>query len=334
LNRTAVVENCVDDPIGVLVMSGSPADVLTPKGESRACGDARDASARAAYVLRAHVLEQVGRRLAAEDLDAMLVKGAALALTVYERPWDREMQDIDLLVRPGTRERVIRAVAAIGFTARPPRGRPLSADALGEVIFEATCGGAVVLLEVHTQLDKLVSRPIDYGEIFDRACPAPGYPGLLVPAPEDHVLLVALHAANAEFGHSPASRDLALLLESRLNHPALIERAKRWRLGTAMFVAFSALKCVAGSDVPDDVMEALTPGPLRLAALRQFYRPEHLPVAKRPLRLGWRWVLRQTPLRDDLARWCAGVIRYAGLRVAERVWQTCLRFSMRSSSCW
>jgi hypothetical protein len=283
------------------------------------CGDARDASARAAYVLRTHVLEQVGRRLAAEDLDAMLVKGAALALTVYEQPWDREMQDIDLLVRPATRARVIRVLEGTGFAARHPSGRPLSADALGEIVLESTCGGAAVLLELHTQLDKVVSRPVEYGEIFDRACPAPGYPGLLVPSPEDHVLLVALHAANAEFGHSPASRDLALLLESGLNHAALIERAKRWRLGTAMFVAFSALKCVAGSDVPDDVMEALTPGLLRLAALRRFYRPGHLPVAKRPLRLGWRWVLRQAPLRDDLARWCAGVICYAGLRVAERL---------------
>jgi hypothetical protein len=286
---------------------------------SAVSGDRHDAGARGAYVLRAHILEELGPLLRAEGIDALLVKGAALAMTVYPRPWDREMQDIDLLVRPGTRARVIRVLEGTGFAARHPPGRPLSAESLGEVVLEATCGGAAVLLEVHTQLDKVVSRPIEYGEIFDRACPAPGYPGLLVPAPEDHVLLVALHAATAEFGHSPASRDLALLLESGLDHAALIERAKRWRLETAVFVAFSALKCVAGSDVPDDVMEALTPGPLRLATLRRFYRPGHLPVAKRPLRLGWRWVLRQAPLRDDLPRWCVGVICYAGLRVAERL---------------
>jgi hypothetical protein len=300
------------------MMASVPTELLE-SSEGRACGDARDASARAAYVLRAHVLAQVGRRLAAEKLDAMLVKGAALALTVYEQPWDREMQDIDLLVRPGTRAQVIQVLEGTGFAARHPPGRLLSADALGEVVLEATCGGAAVLLEVHTQLDKVVSRPIDYGEIFGRARPAPGYPGLLVPAPGDHVLLVALHAANAEFGHPPASRDLALLLESGLDHAALIDRARRWRLGTAMFVALSALKSVGSKDVPDELLRAFDPGRVRLAVLRRFYRPGELPVTRAPFRLGWPWVVRQAPLRDDLAAWCVGLVRYAGLRAAERL---------------
>src|SRR5262249_33249146 len=200
------------------------------------------AEERVAYVLRTHVLERMGVRLIEEGLDALLVKGAALALTVYERPWDRTMQDIDLLVRQDMRERVIEALEQIGFAAWRPAGRPLSWEALGEIPVEASCGGARVLLEVHTQLDKIVSRPIDYGEIFSRARPAPGCPGLLVPSMEDHLLLVGLHAAGTEFNHMVAFRDLALLLASGLDHTALIDRAKRWGLGTAMFVALSALR--------------------------------------------------------------------------------------------
>src|SRR5207253_2069481 len=96
----------------------------------------------------------------------------------------------------------------------------------------------------------------------------------------DHVLLVALHAANTEFGHAPASRDLALLLESGVDHRALIDRAGRWRLGTAMFIALSALRNVGSTDVPDKLVNAFDPGRVRLAILRTFYRPGELPVTR------------------------------------------------------
>src|SRR5207245_8480183 len=151
-----------------------------------------------------------------------------------------------------------------------------------------------------------------------RARPAPGYPGLSVPCVEDHVLLVALHAAAAQFAHAVAFHDLALLFRSTLDHAALIDRARRWRLATAMFVALSALRCSAAAEVPDDLVNAFRPGPIRLALVRRYYRIAERPVAKAPFRLGWRWVVRQTPLRDDLARWCVGLARYTALRLAER----------------
>jgi len=270
-------------------------------------------------VLRAHILEQLGLRLRLESLDALLVKGAALAMTVYDRPWDREMQDIDVLARPGKSERVVRVLEGMGFIAFRPPGRPLSREALGEVVLQASCGGAPVMVEVHTQLDKLVSRPIDYAGIFARARPAPECPGLLVPAPEDHVLIVALHAATAEFGHAAAFLDLALLFRSGVDHAAMVDRARRWRLGTAMFVTLSALPHASDEDVDEGFVKAFVPGRVRLAMVRRFYRLGQRPVAKATFRLGWPWVLRQAPLRDDLARWCVGLARYAALRIVERL---------------
>jgi len=270
-------------------------------------------------VLRAHLLERIGRQLEAEGLEALLVKGAALAVTVYPRPWDRQMRDIDLLVSPGRRERIIRVLEAMGFRVLQPAERPLTREALGEVVLQTSCGGAPMLLEVHTQLDKVVSRPIDYGGIFARAHPAPGCPGFLLPSPEDHTLLVVLHAANTEFGHAPAPRDLALLLCSGLDHAALIERVSRWRLRTAMFVALSELRSAAVVNVPADLLKACDPGRLRLSVVGRFYRLGRFPVANGTMRLGWPWIVRQTPLRDDLAAWCVGLVRYAGLRIAERL---------------
>jgi hypothetical protein len=147
------------------------------------------------------------------------------------------MQDIDLVVRPGTRAQVVRSLVAQGFTLHRVPGRPLSAEALGEVALRADYCGATVLIEVHTHLDKVVARPIDYGEIFSRALPAPNLPGLLVPTAEDHALLIVLHAATAEFGHRVAFDDLALLFGRGLDQAILLERARRWRLRTATFLS-------------------------------------------------------------------------------------------------
>src|SRR5262249_17993976 len=149
-----------------------------------------------------------------------------------------------------------------------------------EIQVETWCGGVRVLLELHTQLDKIVCRPIEYAEIFSRARPAPGYPGLLVPSPEDHFLLVGLHAAGTEFNHLVAFHDLALLLRSGVNDTAVIDRAKRWRLGTAMFVALSALRGRAGVDISDAVLRALAPSWARLAAIRRVYRLGEIPVGE------------------------------------------------------
>jgi hypothetical protein len=282
-------------------------------------GDARDTLARAAYLLRAHLLEQFGRRLAAERLEVLLVKGAALAITVYERPWDREMQDIDLLVRPGTSGPVIRILERMGLVVSRPPGRPLSREALGEVVLRGSYGGAPVLLEVHTQLDKLVSRPIDYAGIFARALHAPGLPGLLVPAPEDHALLVALHAAGHDFRHPVAFIDFNLLLKAGLDIGAVTERAHRWCLRTGMFVFLRLLRALDESSVPRELLEALDPGPLRRAVVSRMNGQKALLADAEPTRLGWPWVVRQTALRDDVARWCGGVLQYAALRGVERL---------------
>src|SRR5712692_2106780 len=112
--------------------------------------------ARAAYVLRAHLLERIGLALVSAGLDALLVKGAALAITTYRHPWEREMSDIDLVVRPGRSAEVLGCLERLGFVTRWPADRPFSRDALGELGLVAMVGGVPMLVEVHTQLDKLV----------------------------------------------------------------------------------------------------------------------------------------------------------------------------------
>ena len=275
-----------------------------------------NAASRAAYVLRMHALSKLEGALRDRGLDALLVKGAALAMTHYDEPWTRAMGDVDLVARPGACGRTLKALAAHGFVAGATAGRPLSGDFFGETGLTLDCGATSVLLELHTGLDKLVARPVDYEAIFARASPAPGLPHVLLPSDEDHVLLLALHAAGHDFLHEPACADLDLLLARGVDEAALLHRARQWRLGTVLFVMLSLLRERGSARVPDRLLATLAPGALRRAAVGVYRSRLATPGASESL--GWPWIARQTVLRDDLPAWARGVLAYAWARAVER----------------
>ncbi len=268
--------------------------------------------AHAAALLRAHALSVIARLLERAGVEALLVKGAALALTLYPTPAARPMADVDLLVREGDRDRVVAALIAGGCVERPAPDRRHSAALLGETVLLLHAGAMTELVEVHTSLDKVVTRPVDVGALFARASTAPGLPALLVPAPEDHALLIALHAAGHGFAHPIAFLDLELLLRRGLDRRALEARARAWRLSTVMFVMLTAMRGLGAASVDDDLVALFDPGPVRRALLGRV-------VGGAAPSLGLGWVVAQTPLRDDLAAWCAGLGRYAVARVLDRV---------------
>lgn len=288
-----------------------PPAVLRALADRRAPLPAPSVDARAAAMLRAHVLSRVAPILAAEGLPVLLVKGAALALTVYPEPAARSMSDVDLLVRPAHRERVISALARSGLGRPEPFRRAHSQAFFRETQLVARAGAAELLLEIHTSLDKVVPRPIDEAGLFARAVPAPGLPGLLVPDPLDHLLLVILHAAGHHFDHPAAYLDMELLLRSSVDQEALAARARAWALGTATFAALSALRELGSATVRPEILARLDPGPLRRAALAR--------AARVGESLGAAWFLRQAPLRDDLGAFALGLGRYAAARLADQV---------------
>lgn len=278
-----------------------------------------DPRAQAAYVLRMHLLERIDGALRAAGLRALLVKGAALAHTVYATPWARDMVDVDLIAPTGALDRVVAALAASGLAAQTREGeRPWSGRAFGEAVLTARFGGASLLVEVHAHLDKVVPRPVDHAAIFRRARTLDGLPALLAPSLEDHLLLVALHLAASELRHPVAFVDLERILRAGPDLEAVAKRAHAFRLATATWMALVTLRALGSEVVPAGLVRALRPSPLRRAAIARHYRIGHYPAAKGPFRLGWPWIVRQTALRDDVGAWLAGVARYAALRGAER----------------
>ena len=264
---------------------------------------------RRRYVLRKQVLRNVSSALAESGTRALLVKGSALALTIYPRPWERQMADIDLVVERSQRARVVAALARSGCRVVPIRGHRFTAEAMGEQQLWMSVGPQKHQLEVHHSFDKIVPRPIDHAELFSRACPAPDLPGLLVPSTEDQVLLVALHASFSEFQHPAAWLDLKLLLQQPLDWSVLERRARAWSMKTALFVALETLRGLEPDAVNPDWVRALRPSALRRRLLSAHYDIGAYPVARWPRHRRFGWALSQTGLRDDYPQWFVGLAR-------------------------
>ncbi|MEP7119909.1 MAG: nucleotidyltransferase family protein [Byssovorax sp.] len=276
-------------------------------------------SAHAEALLRGHVLAQVARALDVLGAPALLVKGAALALTVYPSPASRPMQDVDLLVRRADRDRILAALVAAGGVVHADPDRPLTGDFLGETAVMMPAGSTPFLVEIHTSLDNLVPRPIDEAGLFARAIPAPGLPGLLVLDLVDHTLLIALHAAGHELRHCVAMLDLELIFRGGVDLDALVHRASEWRLTTVMYAVMSALLALGAASITPAHVAAFDPGPIRRLLIERVHHPAAALDPPRPGGLGIPWILRQIPLRDDLAAYGLGLGKYAAARARERL---------------
>ena len=264
---------------------------------------------RRRYVLRRQALRKISSALAEGGTRSLLVKGSALALTVYERPWERQMADVDLVVERSHRARVMSALAQAGCDVVPIKGHRFTADAMGEQQLWMNIGPQKHQIEVHHSFDKIVPRPIDHGALFARASPAPDLPGLLVPSTEDQVLLVALHASFSEFQHPAAWLDLKLLFQQPLDWSVLERRARAWRMNTALFVALETLRGLDPQAIDPEWVRALQPSALRRRLLDAHYDVGAYPVARGPRHRRLGWALSQTCLRDDLPRWFVGLAR-------------------------
>lgn len=291
---------------------------------------AREGALRAAHAARSVALERVARALAeAHDesrrrreapLELVLIKGAALAETVYPNPWAREMDDVDLVVAPDSRERALAVLERAGARRAPLRPpRPLSDRYFFETRLELELGaGLAVVLELHTSLDPVAPRPGALEAVLARATVLPTLAPLAAPDPIDHLALVAAHLAKDQLCHRPGFDDARLLLELVARSPGFpVEVALRARaLGAAaaLWLVSSRLEA-QGSTTAGELARALAPTAPRRAVLAALYGPEG-PRLSRVMR--WPWMLLAAPARDDWARYLVAVARYGAARAAER----------------
>lgn len=189
------------------------------------------------------MLRQIDAHL---SVPATVLKGPLFARRYYAHPSARGTSDIDLLVDESQLERVIASLAPLGYTVFDSHDevawsrrehhhlhltRPRSPDL--ELHFHAHRGFGVTL-----RSDTLTERRVGVD----------GFARLCVPAAEDELVFLAVHAASHRFGRLSWLYDMRLVVERMTDEQlALVaRRAKAWGVSRVLALTGELLVEVLG----------------------------------------------------------------------------------------
>lgn len=262
---------------------------------------------------------QVHEALAKAGIPIVPLKGAALALTVYDDAAWRPMSDVDYWVRDGQMNRAIRAMQQAGYQLRSSlEERPPALQKLfdGEVQLVGPDQG---LVELHWSPFSgwwlQGAARVDNEGLWKRLQPLAagnegGAPDLMQLAPEDLILQLAVHVSvNHKFGIWPVRSLLDIYLVATRNAvdwQALVARAYRWRLATVTWTVLQLVRELFALELLAPVLRALQPSPWRRRMLQRVMPLETVvadsDLREQPLRFALLLLLVDRP--TDMLRLC------------------------------
>jgi len=266
-------------------------------------------------VLLQHELGQIVRSLHEEDVEVIVLKGGALAWTVYASPGLRPMVDLDLLVRPEQMERVGLVVGALGFhrsASLPAHMVPFQERFGGGVEWIRERNGKMTRLDVQHDLVGVDwcrrAFSIEAGALWEAAPPL-DLGGMLARqlSAVDALIHLCLHPA-LHHGYACSfigyvdMDHLICQAGSDLFWTRLLERVRRFRVKTTVYWGLTAAHDLLATPVPAEVLAELAPQGVRLHLLRRLAPLNEevvLPGAGRQL-TGVRQVLLYVVLVDRL----------------------------------
>lgn len=226
------------------------------------CRDARLTGALVNVRLM-HALAQLAGAFHRAGVDLMVLKGAALQVLVYERPDERTMCDLDLMVRPGDLDRALAVMRDAGWR----RGQVLMRDDFFPRFYyeaEFTRGTAApVTVDLHIRPFRTLryARTVPDDALWDGARSLSlGEHEVLVPDHAGMLLHLAVHWAIHGCGGVKWRVDLRRYLArygSEIDWTRLVRDARAWRLTLPLRRALAAAVGENAADVPADVWTAL-----------------------------------------------------------------------------
>lgn len=246
-------------------------------------------------------LEEGAAALARAGIPVVLLKGAALARTVYPGFHARPMGDLDLLV-PGSRSaEVLEILRALGWRSDPETWPPEAYRHHHHLPPLRDGRDPLVRLEIHTDLF-VEGHPFTLGAevIWGGSRPLRvGSAEARIPHPADHLLYVCTHFAWSHTMHKGAwlaFRDVdALARNGGIEWEGLAARARALGVGGPTYWTLHLARVLAGAPVPGEVVEELRPSrsPFLLAPLERHLVAQLLPgdrgscPSARVRRLAW-----------------------------------------------
>lgn len=139
-------------------------------------------------------LRRVLGRLAAAEVNVLVLKGAALAYTHYSRPDLRPRDDTDLLVAPGARSAAGEWLTRLGYRRR----EYVAGDFVSyQATYEIERGGIPIhTVDLHWRVanPQLFAGVLEFEELWEAAVPIPAIgPGARGLAPPHALLLACVH---------------------------------------------------------------------------------------------------------------------------------------------
>jgi hypothetical protein len=210
------------------------------------------------------VLHDVVKRLAAENIDVMLLKGAALATTVYPSFAARPMGDLDILVQPEQAQRAWQCLVDAGWTAEFAGGEEFY-EGHHHLVGLTDPNGLHLVLEVHRAMLPIPGPfLLDESEVWRDARPVQlGSTTAWVPSDQHLLLHLCVHFGWSDMlfsGLGRTVRDVTALLEhGRIDWPGFIELARRTKASTCAYWTLRIARDLSGASVPETALAALRP---------------------------------------------------------------------------
>jgi hypothetical protein len=210
-------------------------------------------------------LDQTIAAFRVASIRTLLLKGAALARSVYDSVVDRPMLDLDVLVSAADTEAARAAALSAGWVWRHDRKYAPFFSTHHHLPPFRDGRGTRALLELHTGLFP-AGHPFEMGApaVMDRAVPARGEsPGIVIPSAEDHLVYLCGHWVWSHMmngGAWRALRDVGVLLErGGLNWTIAVARARTAKATTCVYWTLRLAQRMAGLDVPPSALAIMRP---------------------------------------------------------------------------
>ena len=247
----AVAAYALAHDVGWWAMSALPADRVPADVRERLRDVGRTIAMSA--LTGARQLVEVHRVIAAAGVRVVAYKGPALAADVHGDLGARFQTDLDLLVAERESARAIAVMRAIGYE-RPDRMSERAARVYSRWEGVATLErGDDWPVELHWRCQApRYGGPQDPEAIVARAVPMPLAGGsVLVPAPEDLVILLALHGNKHRWKSLTWLADFAAAASrTGLDWQVIAERADAWRVRRALHYALLVAQALCGFAPP------------------------------------------------------------------------------------
>ncbi len=227
-------------------------------------------------------LGKVLAQLAASGLDYMVVKGPALAHTVYPDPDLRAFNDLDLVVREQDWPAMHRFLLEIGFRPEEDLPQPPPKLTSQAVLYELKYWHRKTDLLVEVHFDDLLNTGLaarDVEGFWQRAIfiQVEGVP-IKTLSLEDQLIHLCMHAHYHGYTRLNWFSDIAFIVRDHaeeIDWPRLLETVRFEEAQVGVYYSLRFLEQLLGIRVPAEVLAALRPDPFR-----RWWHEQYLPEAR------------------------------------------------------